>query len=78
MASRVRPTLTDTELVYIFMGTLQSLYYENMVGISPSNFADLVIMGERIKSGLKIGKIVGGNGQQYAIRRPSSGYVKNK
>ena len=53
MASRVRPTLIDIELVDIFMGTLQSLYYEKMVGSSTSNFVDIVIIGERIESGLK-------------------------
>ena len=63
MASRVRPTLTDTKLVDIFMGMLQSLYYENMVGSSSSNFADIVIIGERIESGLKTGKIFGGGNQ---------------
>lgn len=78
MASRVRPTLKDTELVDIFMGMLQSLYYENMVGISSSNFADLVITEERIESGLKTREIVGGSNQQSAVRRPSSGYAKKK
>lgn len=63
MASRVRPTLIDTELVDIFMGMLQSLYYEKMVGSSSSNFVDLVITGERIESGLKTGKISGGSSQ---------------
>lgn len=60
MASRVRSTLTNTELVEIFMGTLQSLYYEKMVGSLSSKFVDIVIIGERIESGLKTGKIAGG------------------
>ena len=63
MASRVRPILTDTELMDIFMGTLQSLYYEKMVGSSSSNFTDLVITRERIESGLKTGKITDGGSQ---------------
>lgn len=78
MASRVRPTLTDTELLDIFMGTLQSLYYEKMVGSLSSNFSYIVRIRERIESGLKIGKIVGGGNQQSAARRPSGGYTKNK
>ena len=61
MASRVRPTLTGTDLVDIFMGMLQILYYEKMVGSSSSNFSDLVTNGERIESGLKTGKIVDGS-----------------
>lgn len=78
MASRVRPTLTDTELVDIFMGTLQSLYYEKMVGSSSSNFANLVVIGERIESGIKTRKIPGGSNQESAVRRPSSGSTKKK
>lgn len=47
MASRVRPTLTNTDLIDIFMGTLQSLYYEKMFGSSSSNFDDMVIIGKK-------------------------------
>lgn len=78
MASRVRPTLTNIELVDIFMRTLQILYYEKMVGSSSSNFSYLVITRERIESGLKTGKIIGGSSQQSVVRRPSSGYAKKK
>lgn len=48
MASRVRHSLSDTELVDIFMGTLQGLYYEKMVGSLSSNFVDIVVIEERI------------------------------
>lgn len=64
MASRVRPFLFDTKLVDIFIGTLQGLYYKKMVGTSSSNFADIVLIGERIESGLKSGKIASGNSNQ--------------
>lgn len=79
MASRVRPSMSDTELDNIFMGTLQGLYYENMVGSSSSNFADIVVIGEMIESGLKSGKIASGNNnQQSAARKPPSSYAKKK
>lgn len=52
MDSRVRPTLTDTALMDIFMGMLQSLYYEKIVGRSSSNFVDLLMTRERIESGM--------------------------
>ena len=35
---------------------LQVFYYEKMVGYTPSSFADLVFIGDRIKVGLKRGK----------------------
>lgn len=78
MASTFRPTLTNTELVDIFMGILQSLYYEKMVGSLYSNFDDIVIIGERIESKLKTGKIAGGGSQPSASRIPSGEYTKKK
>lgn len=79
MASRVRFALLDTELVDIFMGTLQGLYYEKMVGSSSSNFADIVVIGERIESGLKSGKITDANSNpKVAARKPLSAYAKKK
>lgn len=57
MDSRVRPTLSDIELVDIFMGTLQGLYFEKMIGSSSTNFADMVTIGECVENGLKSGKI---------------------
>ena len=60
MTSRVKPPLLEKELVDMFMGTLQGLYYEKMVGSVSSGFADLVTIGERIEAGIKSGKITGG------------------
>lgn len=57
MAYRVKPALTDAELVDILMSTLQGMYYEKMVGSSSSNFADIATIGECIENGLKIEKI---------------------
>lgn len=78
MASRVMPTLTDTEFVDIFTGTLQGWYYEKMVGSLSSNFIDLFITSERIESVIKTWKITDGGNQQAVVRRPSSGYAKKK
>lgn len=76
MASRVKPTLTDAELVDIFMGTLQGLYYEKMVGSSSSNFGDMVTIGERIENGLKTRKIASIDSQSVA--KKSQGFAKKK
>lgn len=39
------------------MDTLQSLYFERMIGITSSSFSDLVMVGELIESDRKNGKI---------------------
>jgi len=42
------------------MSTLQSPFYEHILGIVSSNFADIVIIGERIELGWKTRKIAQG------------------
>ncbi|XP_050876893.1 uncharacterized protein LOC127080623 [Lathyrus oleraceus] len=78
MASRVRPALSDNELVDIFMGTLQGLYFEKMIGSSSTNFADMVTIGERVESELKYGKIIDTAAQQTTNKRAHGGFAKKK
>jgi len=60
LAAQVEPPLHDKEMVTMFMGKLQSPFYEHMVGSVSSNFADIVIIRERIELGLKTDKIAQG------------------
>ncbi|XP_050908580.1 uncharacterized protein LOC127122257 [Lathyrus oleraceus] len=59
LAAQVQPPLLDKELVDLFMYTLQSPYFERMVGSALSDFAHLVTIGERIESALKSGRFQG-------------------
>ncbi|CAL1382086.1 unnamed protein product [Linum trigynum] len=56
-AADVQPPLSEKEMVSIFFGTLRVPYYNNMVGITTTNFADLLVIGERIEKGLKQGRM---------------------
>ncbi|XP_050918887.1 uncharacterized protein LOC127136366 [Lathyrus oleraceus] len=76
MASRVRPTLSDNELVDIFIGTLQGLYYEKMIDIFSTNFANMVNIEERVENGLKSGKITDTTAPQTINKRPHGGFTK--
>ncbi|XP_050920203.1 uncharacterized protein LOC127137822 [Lathyrus oleraceus] len=76
VVSRVQPALSDNELVDLFMGTLQGLYFEKMIGSSSTNFADMVTIGERDESGLKSGKITDTTAQQTTNKRPHWGFAK--
>lgn len=51
MASRVRLVLTNVELIDLFMGTLQGMYYENMVDSLSSNFVDIVTLENELRMG---------------------------
>jgi len=50
----------DKEMVAMFIDMLQSPFYEHMVGSVSLNFADMVIIGERIEFGFKSEKIAQG------------------
>lgn len=57
LVARVQPPLMERELVDMFMGTLQGPYYNIMVGSTYTSFSELVMAGDRIEVGLKMGKI---------------------
>ncbi|RDX81553.1 hypothetical protein CR513_37743, partial [Mucuna pruriens] len=50
--------------------TLSSSFYEKVVGSVASNFADLVIVGERIEPGLKRGQTAQTNSHTSSSRKP--------
>ncbi|RDX99193.1 hypothetical protein CR513_17776, partial [Mucuna pruriens] len=45
LAAQVKPPLTKKEMVSMFIETLQSSFYDKVVGSVTSNFADLVMVG---------------------------------
>ncbi|XP_050889775.1 uncharacterized protein LOC127095074 [Lathyrus oleraceus] len=57
LAACVEPPLLDKELMELFRDTLQSPYFERMISSATSDFAHLVIIGERVDSALKSGRI---------------------
>ena len=48
--------MMERETMIMMVDTLSILYYEKMVGYTPSSFPDLVFAGEMIEVGLKRGK----------------------
>lgn len=78
MAARVRPLFLNKELVDIFMGTLQGLYFEKMVSSMSSNFSNMVTIGKHIENGLKTGNIVGIVNQQAVAKKPQGSFAKKK
>ncbi|RDY09900.1 hypothetical protein CR513_05668, partial [Mucuna pruriens] len=57
LAAQVQPPITEREMVTMFIDTLPSPYYDRVVGNVASNFADLVVVGERIELGIQRGKL---------------------
>jgi len=64
----------------MFVNTLQPPFYEHMIGnwnIS-SNFVDIIIIGERIETGLKNGKIAYGPPAAANTKKPGFNQSKKK
>lgn len=71
----------ETELVDMFMGTLQGPYYDRMVGSTSTGFPEFVMAGERIEASFKKGKIElanDGNSASGAGKKSFNGYPKKK
>ncbi|XP_052730071.1 uncharacterized protein LOC128196150 [Vigna angularis] len=55
--AQVEPSLNDKEMTTTFSSTLQPPFYEHMLSISvSSSFTDIVVIGERVESGIRNGK----------------------
>ncbi|XP_052728311.1 uncharacterized protein LOC108320289 [Vigna angularis] len=79
LATQVEPPLFEKEMVAMFVNTLQPPFYEYMVGNVSANFADVVIIGERIEIGVKSGKIAGGPSTiENSKKKPSFNPGKKK
>ncbi|XP_052734034.1 uncharacterized protein LOC108321519 [Vigna angularis] len=79
LATQVEPPLFEKEMVAMFVNTLQPPFYEYMVGNVSANFADVVIIGERIEIGVKSGKIAGGpSTMENSKKKPSFNPGKKK
>ena len=72
LAGRVKPPLTDREMVDMFMGTLTSPFFNLLIGSSSSGFTELIMTGERVESGTKSGKIPMATSSN-AVKKPFGG-----
>lgn len=71
----------ERELFDMFMGTLQGPYYDKMVDSTSTGFFELVMDGERIEAGLKMGKMQSantGSSGSGVSKKSFSGYPKKK
>jgi len=76
LAAQVEPPLHEKEMTTTFIETLQTSFYEHVVGSISSNFSNIVTIGERIEHGLKSGKIA--QGSSAATNAKKSRFNPNK
>lgn len=56
-ATQIILPLSDKELLSFFVGYFKAPYYGFLISTASTNFADMVIVAERVKQGLKLRKI---------------------
>lgn len=52
IVAQISPSLEEKKMTKIFLKTLSSFYYENMVASAPSDFTKMVNMGMHIEEGV--------------------------
>jgi len=74
LATQVNPPLHDREMMAMFTKTLQSPFYEHMLGSVSSSFADIIVIGDIIEFGLKSEKIAHGPLAATNTKKPDFDY----
>ncbi|RDX69128.1 hypothetical protein CR513_51795, partial [Mucuna pruriens] len=69
LAAQVQPPLSEREMASMFIDTLPSPFYDKVVGSVASNFADLVVIGERIEAGIKRGRFTQDRGSTSFVKK---------
>ncbi|XP_055814108.1 uncharacterized protein LOC129883473 [Solanum dulcamara] len=72
-ASRVRPPMTEKEIIEVFVRNQEPEYYDRILLLVGAKFAEVVKIGETIEDGLKTGRIT-----CVAIQTSSSDLFKKK
>jgi len=68
----------EKEMITMFIETLQAHFSEHVLGSVSSNFFDIVTIGERIKHGLKSGKIAQGSSAATRAKKPGFNPVNTR
>jgi len=72
MAAQVDPSLSDKKMIALFIDTLREPFYDKMIGSTSSNFSDIVIIGERVESGMKSERITCLSSRAATVKKPSN------
>ncbi|KAL3364209.1 hypothetical protein AABB24_013125 [Solanum stoloniferum] len=72
-AARVRPPMSEKEIVDVFIRIQEPEYYDRIMLLIGAKFAEIVKVGEAIEDGIKTGKI-----SRVAAPTESSGLLKKK
>ncbi|XP_027368345.1 uncharacterized protein LOC113874309 [Abrus precatorius] len=78
VVAQVEPPLSEKEMVAMFIDTLQSPFYDKMIGSVSSNFSNIVIIGERVEGRIRSGKIFHNSGGPSNLKKFTNGPRRKK
>lgn len=78
LAAQIEPLLVEKEMIAMFIDTLQSPFYDRMIGSVSSNFSDIVIIREQVESRMRTGKIAHFSEGSVSVKRPPVPLGKKK
>ncbi|RDX96821.1 hypothetical protein CR513_20474, partial [Mucuna pruriens] len=78
LAEQVQPPITEKEMVAMFIDTVPSPYYDKVVGNVASNFADLMVVGERIELGIRHENFTQSNSNIGFAKKPTQKKMKGE
>ncbi|XP_016690809.2 uncharacterized protein [Gossypium hirsutum] len=67
VSDMVKPPLTKTEIMVLFINTLKAPFYDKLVGSATKDFADIVISGELIENTIKSGRMESPESSKRAV-----------
>ena len=73
LAGRVRPPLSERELVDMFLGTLPGPFFNHLIESSSAGFTELILTGERVEAGIRSGKIQKDASTSAVAKNPFTG-----
>ncbi|XP_058784596.1 uncharacterized protein LOC131659422 [Vicia villosa] len=77
LAAKVQPPIAEREMIDMFTSTLSGHYY--MACSASANFFEMVRYGERVETGLKMGKIqLGASSNTPSGKKQTEGYARRK
>jgi len=68
--SQVQPSLSDKEIVRVFVKTLDGAYFEKLLGCVTNRFSNVVIAGEQVEDAIKEDKLSGLSSHQDKSIKP--------
>ncbi|KAM3382082.1 hypothetical protein P3S68_007655 [Capsicum galapagoense] len=80
-ASRVRPSIKESEMIDIFLQTQEPDYFHHSLSTIGSTFAEVIKVGEMVENGIKSGKIISQaalKATTQAIQSGSRSFGENK